>query len=494
MGTVFSGSEIGVSSGALTSGSGLTGPSLLSAASVGPNGVRLTFDRDMRMETGAGAFLGGTLNADSYHIRRLSDSAKLWILAVVPVDSTHVDLVTEDQLDVSYEVKALAGGAEDVWGNEITEQTEEFTGTLHTGYPEPTTIGVFSSVIAGMQEDPITDFWPDITAPYLANRDPAPLDTGVDKDKIVSLDILDDESPLVLASIEIYVEGSLAYQGSTDSFLAPYNGPGSVRTPVALGHNFTIDKTVSYGSLASVSVRAVAQDDATNWLDQTYSFTIEDYEGPTFHNNSPTGTGVSRTSAIYFEMRDSTQVDQATLDVTVGGQSAIFHGVFQSGWSGSIVPNVYNGYDVTLNRTGDHPSFAELLVDIYVEDTDGNPGTFNWSFRVEDYLGPLIIPVSPTSGQFNVPIDSHIVIRMTDEDAVVQSSILVEVNIDGGGYVTAYSGVTGFQPGWDGPESALTGADNDRYLTIDQILFFPEDITVEIRVTAQDPTGNNERI
>lgn len=494
MGTVFSGSEIGVSSDALTSGGNLTGPSLLSAASVGPNGVRLTFDHDMRMETGAGPFLGGTLDVNSYYIRRLSDSAKLWILAVVPVDSTHVDLVTEDQLDVSYEAKAFAGGAEDVWGNSITEQTEIFTGTCHTGYPEPTTLRIFSSVMAGMQEESETDFYPDLTGPYLANRDPAPLETGVDKDKIISLDVLDDESEIALATVAIYVETNLAYLGSTDSFQAPYDGGGSARTPVALGHNFTIDKTASYGSLESISVRVVAEDIWGNPLDQTYSFTIEDYEGPTFHNNSPTGTGVSKTAPIYFETRDGTQVNQATLDVSVGGQAAIVDGSFQSGWGGSITPNAFNGYDVTLNRTGDHPSFAELLVDIYVEDTDGNPGTLNWSFRVEDYLGPLIIPVSPTAGQMNVPIDSNIVVRMTDEDAVVQSTILVEVNIDGGGYVTAYSGVTGFQPGWDGPESALTGLANDRYLTIDQVLFFPEDVTVEIRVTADDPTGNHERM
>jgi hypothetical protein len=214
-------------------------------------------------------------------------------------------------------------------------------------------------------------------------------------------------------------------------------------------------------------------------------------------NNSPTGTGVVKNTPVYFELSDvgGSGIDQASLDVTIGGVAAITAGVFQAPFSGSIVANGSNGFDVTINKATDYGSYATISVVISVDDLEGQHAGFNWSFQIEDYLGPLVAPVSPTAGEPDVPLSANIQLRLQDENEVVLSTVRVYVD-QGGGYELAFDGsvVPQFKPGWDGPLSSLTGPDNNRLIVIDKVGSLPPNTLITVKAIADDPDGNPERL
>lgn len=340
----------------------------------------------------------------------------------------------------------------------------------------------------------------DSTPPVLADQDPLPGATGVAKDKLIEFSVLDLDSGVDLTTVTIWVEGATAYTGATDTFSAPYNGGGSAHTPVAgppAGYHFAIEKTANWASKANITVRVVAQDANGNLLDSTWDFNVEDYEGPTLANSSPTGSGVSKTAPVSFDLHDATGVDQSTLDVVIAGDAAISAGVFQGSWTGSIVANGFNGYDITINPPpADWDSYATVSVAVGVDDTGANHSDFGWSFDVEDYLGPQIIPISPTAGELDVANTSHIRISFQDEHEVVLATMKVYVDIGGAGFELVYEGggSPDFKPGWDGPFSALTGPADNRVLVVDKAGLLPDNEAITVWVFALDPDSNRERL
>jgi hypothetical protein len=340
----------------------------------------------------------------------------------------------------------------------------------------------------------------DSTAPALSNEDPPNSATLVPKDKVLSFDITDLESGIDVNTFNVEVEGATAYTGATDTFSSPYNGGSSLRSAITDGFNLAIDKTTDYDSYKLINVRVLADDIIGNSLDTTYSFRIEDYAAPVIDTNAPTGTGVAKEADVSFSTKDvgGAGIDSATINVVIDTVDAIINGVFQTGFDGvnsDISANAFNGYDVVIDKTTDWGEFATVDVTVDCDDLEGNSATqLNWNFQVEDYLGPLVIPASPTSGETGVSVTTNIAVRLTDADEVVLSTVLIEVD-QGGGYATAYDGSAGgFQSGFSGPGSAVSGPADNRTFTIDPELYLPQNAAITIRVTAEDPTSNPERI
>lgn len=336
---------------------------------------------------------------------------------------------------------------------------------------------------------------------YIANQNPAPGTTDVVGTATVQFDLLQGDNPVLLSSVYIYVEGALAYTGSTDTFSAPYDGGASAQSPIVgppAGFHFVVEKTASWPSSGTVSVRAVAQDEALTMLDQTWYFHIEDYTPPTFTANSPTGSGAAKDTTVYFETDDTdgAGVDQATIDVTIAGAAAITSGGFQAGFSGTIAADGSGGYDVTINKDTDYGSVETVEVDVAASDLDGNPGTFNWSFITEDYLGPHVVPISPLAGAGNVPVDSNIVVQLNDETEVVLTSILLYIKVGSNPWELAYEGggAPDFKPGWDGPQSAVTGTSTSRTITLDKTAALASNTETRVLVFAQDAGGRGARL
>jgi hypothetical protein len=476
----------GVDKITITEGDGSVQPQVTGAVAIDANTVRVTYDQEMM-------FLeepSSVLKLKNYLIED-SGSNPLPLFWASQYSTTQVDLHTMDQVQgESYTL--TVDGVESAWGVLIdpAHDTAGFTG-VGIVYPAFSEMHSFFGLDIGMQGERV-----DVSAPYLDNENPAPLQSGVSLDANIQFDLLDAEDNINLSTVDVWVDGSLAYDGATDTFQTGYNGPSSSRTVLpGNGHRIVIDPTSNFAEFVTVTVRVYAEDYASFVLDTTYTFETSDTTGPTIDNNFPVGTGVDKNANVTFSIHDpDSGVDADTINVVVGGQNAIVDGVFQGGFSGSITPSI-DGYDVIVDKATSYASFTTISVSVSVDDNEGNPGAAGWSFTVEDYLGCLVTPISPTNGQTNYPTTGSITLTIEDEDSVVATSIMVEID-PGTGYEVAfdYDGVPQFKPGWDGPGSDVSELGGVFTIVIDPTSDFVVGSTILVRVTAADPTGNPERL
>lgn len=491
----LSGFTWGVEKTTVTEGEGLTQPQVTGATSVDTNTIRVTFDSDMLfIEDPASVLVPG-----NWELKEQISLVLLEVLWVTKVSETQVDIHTPNQRATGYTITAL--GVKSAWYADIDTANDDanFAGTAPSYPALSAATGEFYSFFgldSGMQEEEQTAFAPDTTAPVVSNRIPDIDDTGVAVGTNIQFDLTDLDPGLDMATVEIYIESTLAYRGDTDTFIAPYGGAGSTKSSISNGWQFLFNPASDFPSWELVSVQVIADDLNGNHLDTTYTFRIEDTNAPTLVNESPTGSGVSQSANISFELHDDgSGVDSGTLTVVVDGDAAIVNGVFQPPWTGTIVANLFNGYDVTINAPGGGwPSYDIIDVEISVDDVAANHADLAWSFSVEDVLGPRVIPVAPVSGDPEVSVTASIEIRFQDEHEVVLTSMKVYID-QGSGFELAYEGggSPAFKPGWDGPASALTGAVNNRLLTIDKVGSLPPNTLITVWVFAQDPDGNPER-
>lgn len=421
----------------ITAGGGLTGPVLVSAVSTDPNTVRLTFDRKLMLEyrQTESVYHAKTLDIASFGIVKVSDATPLEVVRTIWISDTVIDLATANQQAFVYRVTCVAGGVMDFQGNVITLQTADFTGQQRTTYTTPSDIRLFTSGYPGMQEDLTEDFYPDLEAPYLANQNPMPSDTGVSVSTHVQLDVLDADEGVALATVLIYVGGSLAYRGDTDTFLAPYNGPSSARSVQSLGYRFVIDRTSDYPQFAVITVAVYAEDNAAipNVLDTTYNFQIEDNESPYLENLDPydTETEVARTSNVILDVvDDGSGVDAASVVIKVGGVTAWQSEAAQSGFAVTRIP-LSNGHTYIINPNTDFGSYQTVLIEVQAQDNATVPNTLDtsYSFRTIDTVAPYLSNLNPFSGETGVHPRTNVQIEVLDAGTGVQaSSVVLRVN------------------------------------------------------------------
>jgi hypothetical protein len=219
--------------------------------------------------------------------------------------------------------------------------------------------------------------------PYLDNRVPAPSAYPVDPEALIRLDIIDNDTNLLDDTIEIYVNGSLAYDGYADSILSPYNGIDSYTSNISLGKHVTLDYTGNFDSYEQITVRAVAQDDLGNVLDTTYSFRADDSESVLFTNIAPgeSLTDVDKDAVISVDLYDKgIGVDPYSVDAYVEGQLAFegstqtFHYPYNGPQSEIVYTPVdgYDGYRLKIDRVGAYPSYETVEVRIIGYDKEGN--------------------------------------------------------------------------------------------------------------------------
>lgn len=119
----------------------------------------------------------------------------------------------------------------------------------------------------------------------LINREPEPGEVAVPREEVISLEIhstgADDVNN---ANTKVFINGVLAYDAGV--FQAGFTGPSSLTfSPVAGIRQIRIDTTNDFSSEEIVSVQVtsstVAVIDSLFTLDESYSFTIEDFTTPT---------------------------------------------------------------------------------------------------------------------------------------------------------------------------------------------------------------------
>lgn len=118
--------------------------------------------------------------------------------------------------------------------------------------------------------------------PTLINLDPERAEDTIPRASPITLDIatLDATGTIDLATVRVYVGGVLAFNAGT--FQAGFTGPASAYSnPQADVLRVIVDRTADFTSEQLVVVRVVAQaaGDA-GILDDSYSFTVEDFAAP----------------------------------------------------------------------------------------------------------------------------------------------------------------------------------------------------------------------
>jgi phage tail-like protein len=178
------------------------------------------------------------------------------------------------------------------------------------------------------------------TTPVLINRDPEPNETGITAATNISVDIVDIGSAGVdLSTVQIYVEGTLAFSAGT--FQTGFDGAGSTHSaPDAYTRRIVIDPTSNFVSSQEVSVRVVASTNApVTSIDETYVFTCADTIGP-----QVTATAVAtgqKTVRVTF--------NEAVRQVSVSGAN-----------------DALNPANYTISRTSSEAVYGGAIVDLDV--------------------------------------------------------------------------------------------------------------------------------
>ena len=118
------------------------------------------------------------------------------------------------------------------------------------------------------------------TRPMLVNRDPGPDEIGAPRATMIRLEIIDPgDDGIDYGATEVYVDGVLAWED--DAAEPGFDGEGSGAESGADFYRIVLAPTEPFSSEQVVEVRVVARvvgGDPS--LDETWSFTVEDYASP----------------------------------------------------------------------------------------------------------------------------------------------------------------------------------------------------------------------
>lgn len=146
-----------------------------------------------------------------------------------------------------------------------------------TGYYPPLSDITFRIVVDDYGGNTLDESWTfQIEAsldPFIDNEDPARNATGVSQSALISFDVLDPEGEMGSDTLNVYVEGNLAYGGGV--FISPYDGASSyvsaISAPGGDGYHVVVDKTSALDAI--VPVRATATDPTGGSVDDSWGFT-----------------------------------------------------------------------------------------------------------------------------------------------------------------------------------------------------------------------------
>lgn len=490
--TLFNSIGWAVEKQTITAGGGLTGPVFVSATSTNPNTVRLVFDRRLMLEYRIwGVYRALTLDIASFRIVKIADSTPLIIVRTIWIDNTTIDLVTENQDAANYRVTCVAGGVMDFEGNTITEQTADFLGQQKTDYVTPGAIHSFTSGYGGMQEDEASDVYPDLAAPYLDNRDPAPAASNISRYTNILLDLLDDYTGVDLSTVRIWVDGDLAYRGDTDAFVAPYNGPSSSRSVITKGYRFVIDPTITFDEYTVILIEVNAYDLAPipNLLSTSYSFRTVDESAPYIDpatQDPPAGSvDQPRNTDITVDvLDDGAGVSAASVWIKVNGTYAWLSDTQQTGFTVTKTA-ITGGYRYVVNPNTDFASYQVVTVAVYADDLASPINTLNtsYTFRTADTVAPYMAYRHPTQGDTNVAVWHEVNIDLVDAGSGVDASSVV-ITVAG---TTAWQSDAA-QPGFEG--STKTTISGGFSYSIQHVTPFLVASPIVIGIVCEDVSGN----
>lgn len=197
-------------------------------------------------------------------------------------------------------------------------------------------------------------------APYLQNHDPEPGATGQDPSTNIYVEVVDDDSNVVINSVQISIGGILAWQAD-----APQLGFSGSKIPVPGGYAYTLDPDTDFSQGFSVTVQVQAADDAPapGVLSTAYTFQTIVLQGQIFNPSFEVAgdePGEADGWTVLF--------DQAAEQIAPFEASLLPVDDFEAAWGG-----------------------GNQLSQMAFEDDDLNPCGFN-SARAQEVIGTLGVP------------------------------------------------------------------------------------------------------
>jgi hypothetical protein len=214
---------------------------------------------------------------------------------------------------------------------------------------------------------------------------------------------------------------------------------------------------------------------------------------PVISNQSPAplSVDVPVSTSVSFDVTDvGSNVNTASIDVTISGQPAIVDGVFQTGFTGSISV-IANGYAVAVTPDSPLDYSQSISVQAYAEDLAGIPNVVSaaWSFTTEeapDINPPEVINRVPASGATTIPVSTSISFSIVDYLSDVDAAT-VQISVSGS--VAFDASLGGFQAGFTG--TGPTPVPNGFAYVIQSVTPFPNGAVIDVEVIASDVKGNS---
>lgn len=236
--------------------------------------------------------------------------------------------------------------------------------------------------------------------PFLEGYAPAPGSIGAASNTLVEVDLVDAESYVDILTIDAYVDAgggeAHVYDGYTDTFFPPYNGPLSALTFIPGGsidgydaYNLLLDRTTDYPPGTLVTVRVVADDYGGNTLDGSWNFTTATLNPPIVLNKTPAPNSNGNAPDVLVSMDivdPDGDLDLSTIFITVEGAPAYAGSGFNSPFTGpnsAATTTTVDGYDGYHFVIDNNDLFSDIVV-VRVEAADftGNSVTDQWSFLI----------------------------------------------------------------------------------------------------------------
>lgn len=326
----------------------------------------------------------------------------------------------------------------------------------------------------------------DNTAPVVSSLFPVPASTGVPVSTTVSFDITDAGAGVDLTSLDIIIAAQPAI---VNGLFAP-GFSGSI-SAISGGYSVSITIGSAFSYNETVVISYYVQDLAAifNATSGSWSFTIEDdTTAPVIDGLTPAdgATSVAVTTSVSFDATDpDSGVSPGSLNLTIGGISALINGVTQPGFSVSILA-IPNGYHVEAQPDIPFASLDTIESTASASNNSSVPlvTTVTWSFQTSDAEAPLITPVYPASGEVGVSTGSTVIFNVTD-NVGVNTSLL---NVTYGSTPVIVNGV--FQTNYAGGITPTPDSTNV-VVSIVSIIPFSSYEVVTITVEAEDASGNS---
>jgi len=265
--------------------------------------------------------------------------------------------------------------------------------------------------------------------------------------------VYSDETPLLdTLNLSFNNQPVLVNGEPTDGYLVTYDIFSDGYSDGYDGYLVTIETLTDLPERTVINVEIDAADAYGTFSLFTYSFNTASSidPAPTFVNFNPLpdSFGHGTNDAIFFQFNDgyeigadlTTGADTDTLSVIIEGESVVAGGVIQSGFSGSISANGFDGVDVTLNKDGGWREGRTLHIALSGADGNGTNTTFNYQIKMGG--GPVIENVSPGDGYVDIVLDSDVSFEIADAIFGIDQADL-QVTIDGANAVVNGAGANG---------------------------------------------------